>query len=142
MAGKNAGKRLYRAVLAGDHRIGDVDADAKGRAEAIRARLRAVSLTLYPSYEAAQNAGDVDKADAIDDVLSRLDILRISIGQAIVRYLDDAADVTAAQAAIDAVNDKLDAAAKGSDLGSHLDGIAAVLTELTKLVGWATGKGD
>ena len=133
----DAARLLYEALGRGDHRSAIGDPDFKAQAEAVRARLKALSMALYPYYEAAQNAGDYKRADAIDDAISQIDILRISIAQSIVRYLDDAPDVAEACKAIDAVSGRLKAAADHAEQSAaDLGKVTTILDGLTKLVGF------
>ena len=128
-------KDLYFAV--GKHGSPDADADFKAIAEATRARLKALSAALYPCYEAARAAGDDDRADALDNAISRIDILWISVGQALVRFLDQSADVAAARTSIEAINCKLeDAHDQSEKMAADLGKVTKVLGDLTKLIGW------
>lgn len=137
---RDAARLLYDAVGRGEHRPDITDPDFKAKAEEVRARLKALGTALYPYYEAAQNARDDVRADAIDDILSRLDLLRIAIAQSIVDYLDDAPDVAAACAKIDAVNDALTAAAEHAEQSAaDLDKVTGILGGLTRLVGFVAG---
>lgn len=132
-----AARLLYEAVGRGEHRPSTADPGFKASAEAVQACLKALSVALYPCYEAAQNAGDYDRADAIDDEIAKLDLLRISIAQSIIRYLDDAPDVAAACKQIDAINGTLkDAAAHAEQSAADLGKVTGILDGLTKLVGF------
>lgn len=133
----DAARRLYEALGRGEHRPGIGDPGFKAQAEAVRARLKALSTALYPYYEAARNAGDHDRADAIDDVLAQVDLLRISIAQSIVRYLDDAPDVAEACERIGEINGRLETAAgRAEQSAADLAKVTDVLEGLTKLVGF------
>lgn len=135
----DAARLLYEALGRGEHRPAVGDPDFTAQAEAVRARLKALSMALYPHYEAARNAGDTNRADAIDDVLSQVDLLRISIAQSIVRYLDDAPDIAEACKRIDEVNGRLEAAADhAGQSAADLAKVTDVLDGLTKLVGFVT----
>ena len=69
----DAARLLYEAVGRGEHRPVLGDPDFKAQAEAVRARLKALSMARDPCYEAAQTAGEHFRAEAVDAVMSRTD---------------------------------------------------------------------
>lgn len=133
----DAGRKLFEDIARKAAHLDENDSDFVETAEETRAKLRALSIRLTPCFDEARKRGDTRRARAIDEVITRIDALRMSIGQALIRHLDNSPDVAAACKRIGAINGELDKAAeKVAETADDLGKVTNVLTELTKLVGW------
>ena len=132
---RKAVKALYSAIVA-EEAAASVEGDYEAVANGVLDRLGALSNVLTPQLEAARRSGDKPLAQALSAVLRRINLLLIQVGQELIRFLDEAADVTAAEAKIVAINGRLDAESDGT--AKTVEGLArtgAVLDDLAKLAG-------
>ena len=132
---RKAVKALYSAIVA-EEAAASAEGDFEAIANGVLDRLGALSNVLTPQLEAARRAGDRPLAQALSAVLRRINLLLIQVGQELIRFLDEAADVTAAEAKIVAINGRLDAESEGT--AKTVEGLArtgAVLDDLAKLAG-------
>jgi cell division septum initiation protein DivIVA len=139
---KDAAKDLIKAIAAGSTRLAaDAEPDFRQLAETVRTKLRLMSQALTRCYEQAQNAGDIDRADAIDQVISYLDVVRIGIGQKIIDYLDGTPEVAKACASITEAAEAMEAEAeRTAGSADDLKKATVLVDGLTKLVGWVKDK--
>ena len=134
-----ASSHLFKALIQNpaeaEHLLGANPGDFESDAAEVVAALHALNDALHDIFQELIDSADLDEARRVKLTMDQVAAVLIGINRAVVKFLDSAPDVAAAQAQLQGAVGDLDQteADVRADTG-NLGEVTAVLTQLTRLV--------